>query len=33
MEKVIEIKLTADEKTALDRSAGSVRDLIAKLDI
>ena len=31
MEKVIEIKLTAEEKSALDRSAGAVRELVSKL--
>ncbi|MCZ6696255.1 MAG: malate dehydrogenase [Acidobacteria bacterium] len=33
MEKVIEIKLTDKEKSALDRSADTVRTLIGKLDI
>jgi malate dehydrogenase len=31
VEKVIEIKLTAEEKSALDRSAGAVRELVSKL--
>jgi malate dehydrogenase len=31
MERVIEIKLSADEQTAFDRSAGAVRELVAKL--
>jgi len=31
MEKVVEIKLTAEEKSALDRSAAAVRELVAKL--
>jgi malate dehydrogenase len=33
LEKVIEIKLTAEEKSALDRSAASVRELVSKLKI
>ncbi|MEW5990509.1 MAG: malate dehydrogenase [Chloroflexota bacterium] len=31
MERVIEIRLTADEATAFQRSAGAVRELVAKL--
>jgi malate dehydrogenase len=31
MEKVIEIKLTAEEKAALDRSAAAVREMVEKL--
>jgi malate dehydrogenase len=31
MQRVIEIKLTADEQAAFDRSAGSVRELVEKL--
>ena len=31
LEKVIEIKLTAEEKSALDRSAESVRELVSRL--
>ena len=33
LEKVIEIKLTAEEKTALDRSAAAVRELVEKLPL
>jgi malate dehydrogenase len=33
LEKVIEIKLTAEEKTALDRSADAVRELVEKLPL
>ena len=33
LEKVIEIKLTAEEKSALDRSAESVRELVSKLKV
>src|SRR3984957_3855743 len=33
VEQIIEIKLTADEKTALDKSAASVRELITVLGI
>ncbi|HKQ97460.1 MAG TPA: malate dehydrogenase [Candidatus Polarisedimenticolia bacterium] len=33
LEKVIDIKLTADEKTALDRSAAAVRELVEKLPL
>jgi malate dehydrogenase len=33
MEKVIEIKLTAEEKSALDRSAAAVRELVEKLPL
>ncbi len=33
LEKVIEIKLTAEEKSALDRSAASVRELVSKLKV
>ena len=33
LEKVIEIQLTAEEKSALDRSAASVRELVSKLKI
>ncbi len=33
LEKVIEIKLTAEEKTALDRSALAVRELVSKLKV
>ena len=33
LEKVIEIKLTPDEKTALDRSAAAVRELVGKLPL
>ncbi len=33
LEKVIEIKLTADEKSALDRSAAAVRELVTKLPV
>jgi malate dehydrogenase len=32
-EKVIEIDLTADERTALGRSASSVQSLVAELDL
>ena len=32
MERVIEIKLSADERAAFDRSAGAVRELVGKLD-
>jgi malate dehydrogenase len=32
MERVIEIKLSADERAAFERSAGAVRDLVGKLD-
>jgi len=30
---VIEIQLTAEEKSALDRSAASVRELVSKLKV
>ena len=33
MEKIIEIKLTSDEKTALDKSAAAVKELVDKLRI
>ena len=33
MEQVIEIKLSADEKAALDKSAGAVKELVDKLKI
>jgi malate dehydrogenase len=33
IEQIIEIKLTADEKAALDRSAASVRDLVEVLGV
>jgi malate dehydrogenase len=33
MEKIIEIKLTSDEKTALDKSAAAVKELVDKLKI
>ena len=33
LEKVIEIKLTAEEKAALDKSAGAVRELVEKLPL
>src|SRR5882724_1145536 len=33
LEKVIEIKLTAEEKSALDRSAAAVRELVTKLPV
>jgi len=33
LEKVIEIKLTAEEKSALDRSAAAVRELVSKLPV
>jgi len=33
LEKVIEIKLTAEEKKALDRSAEAVRELVSKLKV
>jgi malate dehydrogenase len=33
LEKVVEIKLTAEEKSALDRSAAAVRELVSKLKI
>ena len=33
LEKVIEIQLTAEEKSALDRSAASVRELVSKLRV
>ncbi|MEK7799962.1 MAG: malate dehydrogenase [Acidobacteriota bacterium] len=33
LEKVIEIQLTAEEKSALDRSAASVRELVSKLKV
>jgi malate dehydrogenase len=33
MEKVIEIRLTAEEKTALDKSAQAVRELVSKLSL
>jgi malate dehydrogenase len=32
MERVIEIKLSADERAAFERSAGAVRELVGKLD-
>jgi len=31
MERVIEIKLSADEQAAFDKSAGAVKELVAKL--
>jgi malate dehydrogenase len=31
MERIIEIKLSADEQAAFERSAGAVRELVAKL--
>jgi len=31
MERVVEIKLTTEEQAAFDRSAGAVRELVAKL--
>jgi malate dehydrogenase len=31
MERIVEIRLTADEQTAFDKSAGSVRELVEKL--
>src|SRR5205085_6896584 len=33
VEQVIEIKLTPDEQTAFDKSAGAVRELVDKLKI
>ena len=33
LEKVVEIKLTSEEKTALDRSAAAVRELVTKLPV
>jgi malate/lactate dehydrogenase len=33
LEKVIEIRLAADEKAALDRSAAAVRELVTKLPL
>ena len=33
LEKVIEIQLTAEEKSALDRSAASVRELMSSLRV
>ena len=33
LEKVVEIKLTAEEKSALDRSAAAVRELVSKLKV
>jgi malate dehydrogenase len=33
LEKVVEIKLTAEEKSALDRSAAAVRELVEKLPL
>jgi malate dehydrogenase len=33
LEKVLEIRLTPDEKAALDRSADAVRELIGKLKV
>jgi len=33
IEQIIEIKLTAEEKVALDKSAGSVRELVAVLGL
>jgi len=33
MEQIIEIKLTSDEKTALDKSAAAVKELVDKLKI
>jgi malate/lactate dehydrogenase len=31
MERIVEIRLTADEQTAFDKSARSVRELVEKL--
>ena len=33
VEKIIEIKLTADENAALQRSAGSVKELVAVIGV
>ncbi len=33
LEQVVEIRLTAEEKTALERSAGAVRELVSKLKV
>jgi malate dehydrogenase len=33
LEKVIDIRLTAEEKGALDRSAAAVRELVGKLPL
>jgi len=33
IEKIIEIKLTADEKAALDRSAAAVKELVAVIGV
>jgi malate dehydrogenase len=33
IEQIIEIKLTADEKTALDRSAGAVKELVSVIGV
>jgi malate/lactate dehydrogenase len=31
MERIVEIRLTADEQAAFDKSAGAVRELVEKL--
>jgi malate dehydrogenase len=33
VEQIIEIKLTAEEKSALDKSAASVRELVKVIDV
>jgi malate dehydrogenase len=33
VEKIIEIKLTADEQAALQRSAGAVKELVAVIGV
>jgi len=33
IEQVIEIKLTAEEKTALEKSAGAVKELVAVIGV
>jgi malate dehydrogenase len=33
IEQIIEIKLTAEEKTALDKSAAAVKELIAVINV
>jgi malate dehydrogenase len=33
VEKIIEIKLTADEQAALERSAGAVKELVAVIGV
>jgi malate dehydrogenase len=33
IEQIIEIKLTADEKAALDKSAAAVKELIAVINV